>query len=138
MVDTTQSIREENIPKLKTALKRLLKQFDVSEYGTHVSLQTFAKESTLHKKFNDVNYPSQKAVLELIDNIGLLGKPTRLDHAIQMADEEMFTKESGDRPGVLSVMVLVTDGKSHPNTDVAEYMKHVRAIKVRQRCIHGV
>ena len=132
MVDTTQSIKEENIPKLKTALKLLLKQFDVSEYGTHVSLETFAKESTLHKKFNDVNYPIQKAVLELIDSIGLLSKPTRLDYALQKADEEMFTGESGDRPGVLSVMVLVTDGRSHPNTDVAEYMRHVRSIKVRQ------
>lgn len=132
VVDKTHSIREQNIPKLKAALTLLLRQFDVSEHGTHVCLETFAKESTLQKKFNDVNYRTKDAVLELLDSIGPLGKPTRLDPAIQKANEEMFTEESGDRPGVLNMMVLVTDGRSRPDTDFAEYMRHVRAIKVRQ------
>ena len=132
MVDTTKSIKEDNIPKLKQALELLVQQFDVSEDGTRVSLETFAKDSTLHNKFSDSNYHSEEAVLKLInDGISKLTKPTRLDKAIQMADEEMFTKESGDRPGVLSVMVLLTDGKSHPNTDVARYLEDIKDIKVR-------
>ena len=138
MVDTTKSIKEENIPKLKQALELLVQQFDVSEDGTHVSLETFAKDSTLHNKFSDSNYHSEEAVLKLInDGISKLTKPTRLDKAIQMADEEMFTKESGDRPGVLSVMVLLTDGKSHPNTDVARYLEDIKDIKVRQLILKG-
>ena len=132
VVDTTKSIKEVNIPKLKRTLKLLVQQFDISEKRTHVSLETFDKTGTLHNKFRDSNYHSEGAVFTLIeDSINKLGKPTRLDHAIQTA-EEMFTKENGDRTGVPSVMVLFTDGKSHPKTDVAKYMKDIKDIKVRQ------
>ena len=133
MVDTTKSIEKKNIPKLKTALKLLVQQFDISQDGTHVSLETFDKMGTLHNKFSDSNYHSEEAVFTLIeDSINKLAKPTRLDYAIQTAKDEMFLDESGDRPGVLSVMVLLTDGKSHPKTDVARYMEDLKDIKVRQ------
>ncbi len=133
VVDTTKSIKAANVPKLKKALTDLVKQFAVAEDGTHVSFQTFAKESVIHNYFNDANYYSEEAVLALIDNgISKLTKPTRLDKALQMADEEMFTEESGDRPGVRSVMVLFTDGRSHPRqTDVEKYRTDVQDMKVR-------
>ena len=123
VVDTTKSIKEVNIPKLKKALTDLVQQFTVSESETHVSLETFAKESVIHNHFNDPDYHSEGAVLDLIDKkINTLTKPTRLDLALQKAHEEMFTDESGDRPGVRSVMVLFTDGRSHPRqTDVDKY-----------------
>ena len=133
MVDTTKSIKQKNIPPLKNALKQIVKQFDISEDGTHVSLETFAKSSTLHNSFNDSNYHNEQAVLDLIDSsIGKLTKPTRLDYAIQMANETLFTKKNGDRPEVQSVMVLFADGRSHPDTDVEQYVKDVKSIKVWQ------
>lgn len=134
MVDTTRSIQQKNIPKLKTALKHLVQQFDISKDGTHVSFETFAKESTIHSKFKDAEYYSEEAVLDLIDNkIDKLTKPTRLDLALEKADEEMFTEESGERLGFRSVMLLFTDGRSHPrNTDVEKYNTDIKDIKVRE------
>jgi len=130
VVDTTKSIKKENVPKLKRALKLFLRKFDVSEDGTHVSLETFAKDSEIHNYFKDTGYYSEKEVVDLIDSsIGKLTKPTRLDHAIQKADEDMFTEESGDRPGVRSVMLLFTDGRSHPNTNVFQYTQDIKDIK---------
>jgi len=118
LVDTTKSIRDENIPILKDALRNLVNQFDVSPTGAHVSLQTFNKRSTLHNKFNDGLYHSNKAIDDLIMNsITKLDQPTRLDIAIKTAKELMFTKQSGQRPGVRSAMVLYTDGRSHPATE---------------------
>ncbi|KAL9968597.1 hypothetical protein ACROYT_G020706 [Oculina patagonica] len=95
VVDTTRSIGEGNIPTLKEALTDLVKQFTIAEDETHVSLETFAEESFLHNFFNDPNYHSQEAVVELIDsNINELTQPTRLDHALQMADEDnVYTRE---------------------------------------------
>jgi len=98
-----------------------------------VSLETFAKDSEIHNYFKDTDYYSEKEVVDLIDSsIDKLTKPTRLDRAIQKADEEMFLKESGDRPGVRSVMLLFTDGRSHPNTNVSQYTQDIKDIKVRQ------
>ena len=127
VVDTTRSIKETNIPLLKKGLVDLVKQFTVAEDETHVSLETFDDESVIHNFFKDSDYYSEEAALALIDNsIDELSKPTRLDLALEKANEEMFTEESGDRPGVRSVMVLFTDGRSHPRlTDVEKYLADV-------------
>ena len=117
LVDTTRSIKYENLPKLKEGLVNLVNHFDVSPDGTHVSLETFDRTSTLHNKFNDSRYHSNKAINDLITrNFTKLRQPTRLDKAIGTAKNLMFTKQSGQRAGVRSVMVLFTDGKSHPDT----------------------
>ncbi|KAL9968587.1 hypothetical protein ACROYT_G020696 [Oculina patagonica] len=109
LVDTTKSIKYDNLPKLKAALRHLVNQFDVSTDGTHVSLQTFDKTSTLHNKFNDALYHSNKAIDDLITN-----------------------DESGQRPGERGAMVLYTDGRSHPDTEdfFLEVMRGVRIIVV--------
>ena len=109
----------------------LVNQFNVSTSGTHVSFETFEKESTLHNKFNDELYHSNKAIGDLItNNITKLDQPTRLDKALKMARELMFRDESGQRAGVRSAMVLYTDGRSHPTTE--NFILDVEAIKVRQ------
>jgi len=118
LVDTTRSIKYENLPKLKEALVNLVNQFDVSPDGTHISLETFDRTSTLHNKFNDSRYHSNKAINDLITrNLTKLRQPTRLVKAIGTAKNLMFTKQSGQRAGVRSVMVLFTDGKSHADTE---------------------
>ncbi|CAH3020804.1 unnamed protein product, partial [Porites evermanni] len=133
VVDTTKSINQgnpNNINLLKNSLKILIRSMDISENGTHVSLETFAAESVLHNNFKNGSFYSVKAMEGLIDkSIGKLSQPTRLDYALFQADDEMFSHESGNRAGVRSVMVLYTDGKSHPDTKdfmgaVANLKKH--------------
>ena len=128
LVDTTKSIKYANLPKLKEALASLVNQFDVSPDGTHVSLETFDRTSTLHNKFNDNRFHSNKAIVDLMtDNITNLRQPTRLDIALGTAKSLMFTEESGQRAGVRSAMVLFTDGKSHPDTE--DFLLDVVALK---------
>ena len=115
VVDRTKSIKTENIPKLKAALEHLVQKFDVSTSGTHISFETFAGKAKLHNEFKDDGYHNQAAVLNLIEgSFTQLRKPTRLDRAIKLAKEKMFTQKSGLRPGVEKVLVLYTDGRSHP------------------------
>ncbi|XP_078345496.1 matrilin-1-like [Oculina patagonica] len=131
VVDTTKSIEKVNVPKLKEALRLLVQQFNVSEDRTHVSLETFHKESTIHNYFNNTNFYTEKALLDLINKaINKLKQPTRLDYALQKA-KEMFTPKSGDRDGVRNVMVLFTDGRSHPNTQDVQYENAVKDLKAK-------
>ena len=129
MVDTTKSIKEENVPKLQAALKNLVQRFDISQVGTHVSFQTFARESTIHTTFNDPAYHSKDSILRLISEPMKLSKPTRLDVALKTANEQMFGPDTGPRPGVKKALVLYTDGRSHPET--GDFYLDVIAIKVR-------
>ena len=55
--------------------------------------------------------------------------PTRLDLALKTAKEQMFADENGLRLGVRKVMVLYTDGRSHPDTE--DFYMDVLSIKVR-------
>lgn len=133
-MDLTRSLTSENLPKMRESLKKFVKKFIIGPDHTHVSLESFAGESTLHNKFNDAAYHSEQAVLDLIDGkLTTLSKPTRLDRALFTADQQMFTRENGDRPGVPSVMVLMTDGKSHPHTE--DFSSAVNSLKVNGHCI---
>jgi len=131
VVDTTKSLKESNIPVLKEILSLLVKEFDISENKTHVSLETFNKEAQVHNMFNDPNYWSVDAVLDLINtSIDKLKQPTRLDYALEKANGTMFTEANGDRPGDRNVMVMFTDGRTHENTDLVKYEAYLKALKV--------
>ena len=135
VVDRTKSIKTENIPKLKAALEHLVRKFDVSTGGTHISFETFARKAKLHNKFKDQAYHNQTAVLNLIEgSFTQLRQPTRLDRAFKLAKEKMFTKESGLRPGDEKVLVLYTDGRSHPSSTESFYTV-VADLKVRPLAI---
>ena len=135
MVDTTKSIQRKNVPLLKKSLKQLIQKFEISEDGTHISFETFAKESKLHNTFKSDSFHSSKAMVNLMQkSIRKLTMPTRLDKALFKADQEMFTKENGDRAGVPSVMVVYTDGKSHPETK--DFMPAVISLRVRSNIVH--
>ena len=129
-MDTTKSVRAHNVPTLKASIKDLLGNLTISASETHVSLETFSFEGTLHNQFKDEAFQSQEAMFDLIDSsIDKLRSPTRLDLAIKLANESMFTEESGDRLGVRSVMVIYTDGRSKPNK-TEDFGEQLMALKV--------
>ena len=120
MVDTTRSLRDRNLPVLREALACLVKQFDISENKTHVSLETFHRSATVHNTFNDPTFWSVDAVINLInDTVTTLRSPTFLDRALQAANGIMYTEENGDRPGEKNILVVFTDGRTNDNTDFA-------------------
>ena len=130
-MDKTKSIQKRNIRQLRSALEHLVQRFNISEEGTHVSLGTFERKGKLHNKFKQVDFHSEDAVLDLIERRinDRLRMPTRLDRGIDMAANQMFTKQNGLREGVRKVLVLYTDGKSHPNTET--FYLNVVEMKVR-------
>lgn len=132
VVDTTKSIGEENIPLLKDSLKHIIRRMGVSPSGTHVSFETFAADSVLHNTFNDASFHNTIAMENLISNsVKNLTKITRLDFAIFKADEEMFNADNRRRIGVSSVLLMFTDGKSHPTTNFTKAYTAVRSLQVR-------
>ena len=118
MVDRTKSLGSENIQVLKEALVDLVQKFDISEDTTHVSLETFFKRAEVHNRFNDPTYWSVSAVIDLINNsFDKLRSPTRVDLALEAADEIMYTAANGDRSGEVNVLVVFTDGRTQDATN---------------------
>ena len=118
MVDTTRSLHDENVPILKEALADLVQKFEISEDKTHVSLETFDRQATVHNRFDDPNFWSANALIALVDDtITNLRSPTRLDRAFVAADRIMFTAARGDRSEVPNVLVVFTDGRTQDATN---------------------
>ena len=70
-------------------------------------------------------------MLDLIDaELTEIDHITRLDRALTTANQDMFTTDSGQRPGVPSVMVLMTDGKTNPASE--DFSLTVDALKVAE------
>ena len=47
---------------------------------------------------------------EAVDKIPLMGSTTRIDRALRMTQNEMFTTANGGRAGVPNILILLTDG----------------------------
>lgn len=130
VVDTTRSIRKQNIPILKTALRRLLERFDISEGETRVSYQTFHRRPKIHIKFDDAANHNKTTILDRINKTTMrLRQPTRLDLALWAANRKMFTEGSGMRSGIPKVVVLYTDGKTHRRTSHSDLYLDVMGLK---------
>ena len=131
MVDTTRSLHDENVPILREALADLVQKFEISEDKTHVSLETFHRSATVHNRFNDPDFWSVNAVIDLINTaIDRLRSPTFLDRALQEANDIMFTQASGDRSGEVNVLVVFTDGRTNDRTDLDALGRSVEDLQV--------
>ena len=59
-------------------------------------------------------YSSLKDFSEEVDKLPLYGYQTRIDKALKVANDELFSTENGARPNVRKVLLLVTDGNQNP------------------------
>ena len=71
---------------------------------------------------------------EAVDGIPLMGKTTRIDKALRLAQREMFSLSNGGRPGRPKVLILLTDGSQTAENDAEDPVKvadEIRAVGVR-------
>ena len=87
---------------------------DISPATTHEAVITFPRRPTVLNTFGDNSYHSNPAMHMLVAGIdNNLSSPTRTDRALEAANDQLFTKEGGDRPDFPNSLVLLTDGKTN-------------------------
>ena len=96
-----------------------------------MSLETFYKKATVHNAFNESNFWSQNAVIQLInDKITVLKSGTRLDCALEKTNREMFTKKNGAGFGGFNVLVLLSDGRTRLSANCDNITSSIKDLKV--------
>ncbi|KPP78685.1 hypothetical protein Z043_101799 [Scleropages formosus] len=110
LVDGSWSIGRVNFRLVRLFLENLVKAFTVGFDKTRIGLAQYSGDPRIEWHLNAFN--TKEAVLEAVNNLPYKGGNTLTGLALTYILENSFKPESGARPGVPKIGILITDGKS--------------------------
>lgn len=126
LVDGSWSIGRMNFRLVRAFLESLVKAFDVDLDRTRIGLAQFSGEPRIEWHLN--THATKEAVMDAAKNLPYKGGNTLTGLALTFILENSFRPESGSRPGVPKIGILLTDGKSQD--DVIPPAQRLRAAGV--------
>ena len=117
MVDRTESVGYANFELIRGFLLQLVDALTISPENTHIGMILFGENPEVLFSFGDSEYHSGDKVHEMIEDMPAnLSSKTFIDRAL-ITTNNLFTEEGGgDRPGFPKMMILLTDGKTNPDS----------------------
>ncbi|KAM8841502.1 collagen alpha-1(XIV) chain isoform 2-T2 [Spinachia spinachia] len=110
LVDGSWSIGRINFRLIRTFLENLVRAFSVEFDKTRIGLAQYSGDPRIEWHLNA--HTTKEAVIEAVKNLPYKGGNTLTGLALTFILETSFKPESGSRPGVPKVGILITDGKS--------------------------
>ncbi|XP_037650084.1 collagen alpha-1(XIV) chain-like isoform X3 [Sebastes umbrosus] len=110
LVDGSWSIGRINFRLVRTFLENLVKAFSVEFDHTRIGLAQYSGDPRIEWHLN--THTTKEAVMEAVKNLPYKGGNTLTGLALTFILENSFKPESGSRPGVPKIGILITDGKS--------------------------
>lgn len=93
--------------QMQAFIKSIAGSFEISERGTHAAVITFSDRVTRAVKFLQRNSLTTAGFNGLVDSIVHMGgNGRRIDLALQMAAQQLFTKENGARDDARKVSLV--------------------------------
>ena len=117
-IDQTKSVMMKNYQTMMENMKTFLGYFPISKEKTNFAIVTFNRKATVRVSFKDEVSKNMSLLQQVLTDMksDQLGKPTRTDKALITTATDVFNEKNGDRPNSPDVMVLITDGRSHPES----------------------
>uniref|UniRef100_A0A8C4IJS7 Collagen alpha-1(XIV) chain n=1 Tax=Dicentrarchus labrax TaxID=13489 RepID=A0A8C4IJS7_DICLA len=110
LVDGSWSIGRINFRLVRTFLENLVRAFNVESDKTRIGLAQYSGDPRIEWHLNA--HTSKEAVIDAVKNLPYKGGNTLTGLALTFILENSFKPESGSRPGVPKIGILITDGKS--------------------------
>ena len=107
ILDSSGSLRND-YQNEKDFLKSLAGAFGVTKDDSRAGVITFSYYSEHSIKLKD--HTDITSFNAAVDAIPLMGSTTRIDRALRLTQNELFTLENGARPGIPKILILLTDG----------------------------
>ena len=107
VVDASTSITPTNFNRIKSFMKDLLNEFDIQEGGTHVAAIAFGSTARMAFDFNQLQRRdlTSENLEKRIDDIPQESGSNRLDLALAMANDDMFSFAGGKRDKTPRVII---------------------------------
>ncbi|XP_066479846.1 collagen alpha-1(XIV) chain isoform X6 [Tiliqua scincoides] len=122
LVDGSWSIGRFNFRLVRLFLENLVSAFNVGSEKTRIGLAQYSGDPRIEWHLNA--YGTKDAVLDAVRNLPYKGGNTLTGLALTFILENNFKPESGSRPGIPKIGILITDGKSQD--DVIPPAKNLR------------
>lgn len=105
-------------------------QFTIGPKNVQIGVTTFA--TTFHPQFYMNKYHDKASLVSAIKAVPYQSGNTHTAEALKWVDQHAFTTAAGDRPGVVNILIVMTDGQSgNPPQTVIEAAKlHGHNIRV--------
>ncbi|XP_060948245.1 LOW QUALITY PROTEIN: collagen alpha-1(XIV) chain-like [Limanda limanda] len=110
LVDGSWSIGRINFRLVRTFLENLVRAFSVDIHKTRIGLAQYSGDPRIEWHLNA--HSTKEAVMDAVKNLPYKGGNTLTGLALTFILENSFKPESGSRPGVPKIGILITDGKS--------------------------
>uniref|UniRef100_A0A3Q0RV02 Collagen type XIV alpha 1 chain n=1 Tax=Amphilophus citrinellus TaxID=61819 RepID=A0A3Q0RV02_AMPCI len=110
LVDGSWSIGRLNFRLVRTFLENLVNAFDVGIDKTRIGLAQYSGDPRIEWHLN--SFSTKDAVVDAVRNLPYKGGNTLTGLALTFILENCFKPESGARPGIPKIGILITDGKS--------------------------
>ena len=97
----------ENFQKILEFVAKIVDAFDISEEGTHVGVIHYSDKAVLDFDFNKFKGQelNRESIVKEINRISVTEGQTRIDLALALARERLFSLEGGMRPDKPKVCV---------------------------------
>ncbi|KAM8966281.1 collagen alpha-1(XIV) chain isoform 2-T2 [Pelodytes ibericus] len=110
LVDGSWSIGRINFRLVRLFLENLVGAFNVGTDKTRIGLAQYSGDPRIEWHLNAYN--TKEAVIDAVRNLPYKGGNTLTGLALTYILENSFKEESGARPGLPKIGILITDGKS--------------------------
>lgn len=116
MLDSSGSVTPTEFQQAKDFIELIANSFLKNKVGSRVGLVQFSIVPTIRAWFSEELTSNQ--FRDVLDKVRYDGGYTRLDRALLLAGEKLFSDEEGMRKDIPKVMVIITDGI---NTDAPDF-----------------
>lgn len=104
LVDASGSILEDEFDKLQQFIKGVVDYLRIGDKFTHVGLIEYSRSAKM--QFNFTRSYDKDEIKGLVDDVPHTAGITRIDLALKVASEKLFTEEGGMRPNSRKVNCL--------------------------------
>ena len=107
-LDGSRKLTEQEFSRLKSFVKTVIQDYQVSETGTHVAVIEYSDAARVAISFKDTK--DVDSFKQAIDRVRpSRGKMTSVTEALKLAREELFSPIGGGRPGIAKVRFRFSD-----------------------------
>lgn len=114
MLDASTSVTEFNFQLQLAFVQDLIKPAEIDNGNVRVGLLTYSTEVYVQFQLN--TYGTKADIINAISNVPYNYGSTNTAGGLETMRTEMFSRRNGDRPGVMDIVVVMTDGVSNINS----------------------